>query len=563
MAVARRALVIGNGGYRGDLALRCPPNDAAQIKQSLTELGFDVTTTFGVDLDFAAMQFVVDNFIRLVNDPATTTSLLYYSGHGVQINEQNYMIPVDFDPLRKYEEIPFVSVQSIVEQMTSATAVRIILLDACRSNADAQTFVGNVPSAKQLKIGKDLFQGDRLVTANGLASMQAEINTFIAFAAAPGKVAYEGGVGESLSPFTASFLKYIDAVDLPISNLSSRVRHDVLARTDNNQKSWDQSSLMEPFYFNPGSLLLFTGNLMALVGLIASIIPYSMVLGWSKVTWPWIAGGLVMPTISLCVLLFGMQSVYSRLRGRYVREPGGAATARRHLATSAQKGILGGYLGSSVSAMLLSALYYFSWEMDYDSFASVPLEITIATTLAAGLLGVLSLFWARASIGLEGLVVAATPSPTRILLGTTFGGLLAGLIATPLIMMRFGPEPDRPEMTPALLLPGTILGASIFIFSIVNFDFERLSARRIWQSVKASLIALGVGAMATAIIFGPLYLLGIADSVKTYLEDNYGNMGALAKGGAAYGIPVGIVLGIVIGTAVILTERWSKKPVLD
>ncbi|MHB0772024.1 caspase family protein [Bradyrhizobium sp. 5.13L] len=563
MVVSRRALVIGNGGYRGRLALRCPPNDAARIRQSLTELGFDVTTTFGVDLDFAAMRSVVGNFIRLVNDPATTTSLLYYSGHGVQINDRNYMIPVDFDPLKKYQEIPFVSVQSIVEQMTSATAVRIILLDACRSNADAQTFVEHVPSAKGLKIDKDVFQGDQLVTANGLASMQAEINTFIAFAAAPGKVAFEGNVGESLSPFTASFLKYIDSVDLPISNLTSRVRHDVLARTENNQKSWDQSSLMEPFYFNPGSLLLFTGNLMALVSLIVSIIPYSMVLGWSQLTWPWVATGLVMPTISLCVLLFGMQSVYSRLRGRYVREADDAITVRRHLTTSAQKGILGGYLGSSVSAMLLSALYYLNWEMDYDSFASVPLEITIATTLAAGLLGVLSLFWARASIGLGGLIISAAPSRTRILLGTTFGGILAGLIATPLIMMRFGPTPDRPPMTPDLLLPGTILGASIFIFSVVNFDFERLSARRIWQSVKASLIALGVGAMAAVVIFSPLYLLGIANAVKTYLEDNYDNMAALAKGGAAYGIPVGIVLGIVIGTAVILTERWSKKPVLD
>ena len=51
-----------------------------------------------------------------------------------------------------------------------------------------------------------------------------------------------------------------DAVDVPISNLTSRVRQDVLNRTDRRQRSWDHSSLMEPFYFNPGNLLLFTGN---------------------------------------------------------------------------------------------------------------------------------------------------------------------------------------------------------------------------------------------------------------------------------------------------------------
>ncbi|CAN7610330.1 caspase family protein [Bradyrhizobium sp. LjRoot220] len=557
MTATRQALVIGNSGYGGNLRLNCPTNDATEVNRSLTDLGFQVT--FGTDLGFEAMQALVEKFLGRVNEPATTTSLLYYSGHGLQINDQNYMVPIDFDRLADQHVAQLVSVQSIATKMTAETAVRIILLDACRSNADAQSFVGG---GKQLKIGKEITVDGELVTANGLASMQAAMNTFIAFAAGPGEVAYDGGDGDHLSPFTESFLKYVDAADLPISNLTSRVRQDVLARTNNIQKSWDQSSLMEPFYFNPGSLLMFMGNLMALVGLITTVIPYSLVLAWSELTWPWVLIGATLPIISLCILLYGAQSVYSRLRGRYVRAAGGATTAWRHLATSSQKGILGGYLGTSLGAMLLSAVYFTGWDQRYGEFNRVPLEITVATALTGALLGMLSLLWARASIGLSGLVVSENRSPTRILLGTICGGGLAGLIAAPLITMYFG-RFERPLMTPDLLLPGAILGTSIFIFSVVNFDFERLSARRIWASVKASWAALGIGVLATGLIFGPLYQLGIVAVITDYLMGNSGNMIAMAKGGAIYGFPVGIILGIMIGAAVILTERWSQKPVLD
>lgn len=557
MTAARQALVIGNGGYGGSLRLNCPTNDATLVKRSLTDLGFEVT--FGTDLGFDAMQALVDKFLGLVNEPATTASLLYYSGHGLQINDQNYMVPVDFDRLADQHVAQLVSVQLIVTKMTAETAVRIILLDACRSNADAQNIVNG---GKQLKIDKAITVGGALVTANGLASMQAAVNTFIAFAAGPGEVAFDGGEGDHLSPFTESFLKYVDAADLPISNLTSRVRQDVLVRTNNSQKSWDQSSLMEPFYFNPGSLLMFMGNLMALVGVITTVIPYSLVLGWSKLTWPWVVVGAALPVISLCILLYGAQSVYSRLRGRYVREVDGATTAWRHLSTSSQKGILGGYLGASLGAMFLSALYLTRWNPNDGEFNSIPLEITVATALTGALLGMLSLLWARASVGLGGLVVSANRSPTRILLGTISGGALAGLIAAPLITVYFS-QFVRPIMTPDLLLPGALAGTSIFIFSVVNFDFERLSARRIWASVKASLAALGIGVLATGLIFGPLYQIGIVDFIKKYLIGHSGNMIAMVKGGAIYGLPVGIILGIVIGAAVILTERWSQKPVLD
>jgi uncharacterized caspase-like protein len=74
--------------------------------------------------------------------------------------------------------------------------------------------------------------------------MKANSDTFIAFAAAPGEVALGGIAGNSLSPFTVGLLKHLEVVDLPLANLTSRVRQDVLDETRGQQRTWDQSSLI-------------------------------------------------------------------------------------------------------------------------------------------------------------------------------------------------------------------------------------------------------------------------------------------------------------------------------
>jgi hypothetical protein len=69
--------------------------------------------------------------------------------------------------------------------------------------------------------------------------------------------------------------------------------------------------------------------------------------------------------------------------------------------------------------------------------------------------------------------------------------------------------------------------------------------------------------LATVLIFGPLYLSGAVEAVKDFLVAHGHSLTGMAEGGALYGLPVGVVLGTVIGAAVVLTERWSNKPVLD
>ena len=112
------------------------------------------------------------------------------------------------------------------------------------------------------------------------------------------------------------------------------------------------------------------------------------------------------------------------------------------------------------------------------------------------------------------------------------------------------------------LLPGSVIGAAFIVFSIINFDFERLNSRRIWTSACGAILAIVAGAFASIAVFGPLYVVGLVDIVIVWLEESNGGPATLLVGGALYGIPVGIILGFVIGVAIVSTERWSRKPVL-
>src|SRR5262249_38127424 len=87
----RVALVIGNGGYAAIRALPNPPNDARAIAKSLRDVGFTVSE--GIDLDRAGMQKMTGDFLR--DATGAQVAVVFYAGHGVQIDGRNYLIPVD------------------------------------------------------------------------------------------------------------------------------------------------------------------------------------------------------------------------------------------------------------------------------------------------------------------------------------------------------------------------------------------------------------------------------------------------------------------------------------
>jgi Caspase domain len=291
MTSATQALVIGNGAYPEKLRLNNPARDAAAVKAAFVELAVDVT--YAVDFPYDDLLSTIEKFLSEVNRRTVTVSILYYSGHGIQDNDINYMVPIDFKDPAGSGTNRLISIQSIIDRMVNATSIRIVLLDACRTGKDLKQVVAT--GTRGIEIDRTFKLDNMVVSTQGLAEIKAASDTFIAFAAGPDQVALDGVAGGLLSPFTGALVKHLASVDLPLSNLTSRVRQEVLDETGQTQRTWDQSSLRAPYYFNPGSLLLFAGNLMALIGLMISTAIYSLVLASPGVTVGWVAAALGLP----------------------------------------------------------------------------------------------------------------------------------------------------------------------------------------------------------------------------------------------------------------------------
>ena len=175
LAESRVALVIGNGEYTGQPHLPNPPHDAEDVAAALEGLGFKVIQ--GTNLDKAGFDAKLHEFSR--STTGADVAFFFYSGHGMQIDGVNYLVPIDA-PVTK-EDLEFQTVTlDFVQKLLERAKTKIIMLDACRNN----------PFAEQL--GSSL--GTRAVNANaGLAMATApDLGYFIAFATQPGHVASDG-----------------------------------------------------------------------------------------------------------------------------------------------------------------------------------------------------------------------------------------------------------------------------------------------------------------------------------------------------------------------------------
>ncbi len=229
----RVALVIGNGDYAGQTQLKNPANDARDISAALEALGFEVIT--GVNLDKHGFDDKVHEFAKSV--AGADVAVFFYSGHGMQMNGVNYLIPIDAPVTR--EDLDFQTVTlDLIERQLAAAKVKIVFLDACRSNPFARALAA---SAGTRAVGE----------ASGLAVTTApDLGSFIAFATQPGQVA-EDGEGDN-SPFTGALKAHIATPGLSISDLMIEVRNEVAQQTKSTQIPWDHSALASRFYFKEG-----------------------------------------------------------------------------------------------------------------------------------------------------------------------------------------------------------------------------------------------------------------------------------------------------------------------
>src|SRR5262247_3835611 len=226
LAEKRVALVIGNGAYQNVAKLSNPVKDANAIAALLQKAGFDwvkVRQDLG-NLDF---KRALREFVDAAQD--ADVAVVYYAGHGIQVREMNYMIPVDAKLATEIDaEDETVSLDRIITALEPAKRLRLIILDACRDN----------PFARMMKRRVAV----RAAPTGGLGKMEPMLgDTLIAYAAKAGSTA-EDGDGDN-SPFAAALVKHLSVPGLDIRLAFGRVRDDVLKRTGNRQEPFVYGSL--------------------------------------------------------------------------------------------------------------------------------------------------------------------------------------------------------------------------------------------------------------------------------------------------------------------------------
>lgn len=234
-AERRIAMVVGNSGYLHTTELLNPINDASDLSNKLTGLGFEVLT--GNDLTGDEFSRLLVQFSQKLQ--GADVALFFYAGHGIQYRETNYLVPIDAKLSNSFSlKREAISLNDILEQMETLVPTNLIFLDACRDNPLASVLEKSIKST-----------GRSARLSRGLAPVQSRGNdTLITFAAAPGALAADG-VGRN-SPFTKALLKHIETPGVEIEVMLKRVTREVRVETQQKQEPERLSRLTREFYFN-------------------------------------------------------------------------------------------------------------------------------------------------------------------------------------------------------------------------------------------------------------------------------------------------------------------------
>ena len=223
----RVALVIGNAAY-AQAPLPNAANDATAMARVLRGLGFTVVELR--DGTKALMDAATARACDLLKG-RDGTGLLYYAGHGLQLDWRNFLLPVDAKP-NSAADVPgqALDTQSTLEAFRAAgTRMNIVVLDACRDNPFGASASGK-----------------------GLAPLDAPLGSYLAFATAPGNVAEDGTDAEGNGLYTRFLVQELLAPNARIEDVFKRVRLQVRRASQGRQVPWDMSSLEEDFVFATG-----------------------------------------------------------------------------------------------------------------------------------------------------------------------------------------------------------------------------------------------------------------------------------------------------------------------
>ena len=241
LADGRVALVVGNSTYAHIGRLPNPENDAIDMAAALQRLGFDVTTEF--DVDRVSLTEALRAFTR--RSAGADVSLVFYAGHGIEMDGVNYLVPVDAR-LERDTDVRFEAIElDDVLAATEGAGLRVVILDACRNN----------PLARSMQ----RTTARRSVSRGSFGDLDESLlgdETLVAYAAAAGTTAADG-TGRN-SPYTSALLAYLEQ-PLELSAVFRQVRARVLEATEGEQRPHEYASLLGEHYLS-GALGAATGT---------------------------------------------------------------------------------------------------------------------------------------------------------------------------------------------------------------------------------------------------------------------------------------------------------------
>jgi len=227
----RVALVVGNSAYTNVPRLSNPARDADAMVAAFRRLGFsDVIEV--KDVKKSGMQAALLDFADKSVD--ADWAVIYYAGHGMEIDGVNYMIPVDAVLKRDQSvRLETVSLDEMIDAAAAAKKLRVVILDACRDNPFLARMARTIATRS---------------VGVGLASVEPQQGTLVAFAAKQGQTAADGSGANSA--FVSAMLQHIGEPGVDVNIFFRKVRDSVLSATSNRQEPFVYGSL-------PGETLSF------------------------------------------------------------------------------------------------------------------------------------------------------------------------------------------------------------------------------------------------------------------------------------------------------------------
>lgn len=228
-AETKVALVFGNSKYLKAPRLINPPNDATDIEASLKRLGFSVSTV--LDANYDVMRRAVGEFTRRAR--GADYALLFYSGHGMEIGGENWLIPIDAELQSDTDaETQAINMKTAMLAVSGSKSLGLVILDACRTNP----FLARMERTNRTR-----------AVEPGFGRVEPGDNVLVIYAAKDGTTALDGSGHDS--PFSEALVRHIETPGLEITQLFRVVRDDVMQATGRKQQPFVYGTLSKQLVY--------------------------------------------------------------------------------------------------------------------------------------------------------------------------------------------------------------------------------------------------------------------------------------------------------------------------